>query len=124
VPLQSNWDFSIGPAHAMRYLLNVQPVIPFSLTAEWNLITRTIVPFIHAESPVAWGSTRSGLGDILQSFFFSPSKPINGWILGAGPVFLYPSATDKALGGEKWGAGPPLRSDIAVPEMNRPIQSN
>ena len=26
VPLQSNWDWGIGPANAMRYLLNVQPI--------------------------------------------------------------------------------------------------
>lgn len=107
VPLQSNWDWGIGPANAMRYTLNVQPVIPFSLNAEWNLITRTIVPFLHAESPVAWGSDNGGLGDIVQSFFLSPSAPTSrGWIWGAGPVFLYPSASDDALGAEKWGAGP------------------
>jgi hypothetical protein len=107
VPLQSNWDFGIGSANAMRYTLNVQPVIPFSLTTEWNLITRTIVPFIHAESPVAGGDDAGGLGDITQSFFLSPSAPTSrGWIWGAGPVFLYPSATDDALGAGKWGAGP------------------
>ena len=52
LPLQSNWDFGIGRADAMRYTLNVQPVIPISLSHSWNLITRTIVPFIHAESPI------------------------------------------------------------------------
>jgi hypothetical protein len=106
VPLQNNWDFGIGPADAMRYTLNVQPVIPFSLTTDWNLITRTIIPIVHAESPIKGGRDKSGLGDILQSFFFSPRAPVGGWIIGAGPVFLYPSATDSALGGEKWGAGP------------------
>ena len=35
VPIQNNWDFGIGPSNAMRYLVNVQPVIPFSLTKEW-----------------------------------------------------------------------------------------
>src|SRR5262245_1496802 len=49
VPIQSNWDFEIGSANAMRYLVNVQPVIPFSLTKDLNLITRTIVPIIHLE---------------------------------------------------------------------------
>ena len=29
VPIQNNWDFGIGPEDAMRYLVNVQPVIPF-----------------------------------------------------------------------------------------------
>lgn len=106
VPLQNNWDFGIGPANAMRYTLNVQPVIPFSLNSNWNLITRTIMPVVHAESPIKGGRDKSGLGDILQSFFLSPKAPVRGWIMGVGPVFLYPSATDVVLGGEKWGGGP------------------
>jgi len=106
VPFQSNWDFGIGPENAMRYTLNVQPVIPISINKDWNLITRTIVPIISAESPVAGGDDRSGLGDIVQSFFFSPKEPTSGgWILGAGPVVLYPSGTD-GLSARKWGAGP------------------
>ena len=106
IPLQNNWDFGVGPADAMRYTLNVQPVIPFHLTSNWNLITRTILPIVHAESPLKGGRDKSGVGDILQSFFFSPSAPVGGWIIGGGPVFLYPSATDSVLGSEKWGAGP------------------
>jgi hypothetical protein len=107
VPLQFNWDRGIGPEDASRYTLNVQPVIPFSLNRDWNLITRTIMPLIYAESPVAGGDSKSGLGDIVQSFFFSPKNPsMGGWIWGAGPVFLYPSASDDALGADKWGAGP------------------
>jgi hypothetical protein len=107
VPLQNNWDFGIGPAEAMRYTVNIQPVIPFSLTKDWNLITRTIMPVIYAESPVPGGDDRAGLGDILQSFFFSPKAPTRGgWIWGIGPVFLYPSATDDALGTEKFALGP------------------
>ncbi len=49
VPIQNNWDFGIGPADAMRYTANVQPVIPLSLSPEWNLIIRTIIPVIYAE---------------------------------------------------------------------------
>jgi len=106
VPIQNNWNFGIGSANAMRYTANIQPVIPFSLGDDWNLITRTIVPVIYAESPVKGGSDKSGLGDVVQSFFFSPKAPVGGWILAAGPVMLYPTATDKALGFGKWGAGP------------------
>jgi len=106
VPFQSNWDFGIGPEKATRYILNIQPVIPFSLGRDWNLITRTIVPVIHAQSPVKGGDDSEGLGDILQSFFFSPKEPTQGgWIWGAGPVILYPSGKEE-LGAEKWGAGP------------------
>jgi hypothetical protein len=113
VPFQNNWDFGIGPADAMRYYVNIQPVIPFSIGEDWNIITRTIMPVIYAEAvsnnPLAPSSARdsqSGLGDITQSFFLSPTAPVGGWILGAGPVALWPTATDNDLGSGKWGAGP------------------
>lgn len=106
VPFQANWDFGIGPRDATRFTLNVQPVVPFSLNDEWNLIVRTILPVIDAESPAPGVDDASGLGDTVQSFFFSPKEPVNGWILAAGPVVLWPSATSDLLGSEKWGAGP------------------
>jgi len=105
VPLQNNWDFGIGPADAMKYTLNIQPVIPVSITKDTNLIIRTIVPVIYQEATVAGGDSHSGLGDTTQSFFISPVKPVDGWIVGAGPDFLYPTGA-QALGTEKWGAGP------------------
>jgi hypothetical protein len=106
VPFQNNWDFGIGPADAVRYTLNFQPVVPLQLNGKCNLIIRTIVPYIHAEAPVEGGDDESGLGDMTQSFFFSPSSKLNGWIVGVGPALYYPSATNDALGAEKWGAGP------------------
>lgn len=106
VPIQNNWDFGIGPANAMRYTANIQPVVPVSLSEDWNLITRTILPVVYAESPVAGGRDVSGLADVVQSFFLSPKAPVGGWILGAGPVFLWPTATDSVLGAGRWGAGP------------------
>jgi hypothetical protein len=106
MPLQYNIDFGIGPADALQQTLKFMPVIPFALGPDWNVITRTIIPWIDAESPVDGGNDKSGLGDIQQSFFVTPKKPVGGWILGAGPIIQYPSATDDALGSEKWGAGP------------------
>jgi hypothetical protein len=106
VPFQANWDFGIGVNDASRFTLNIQPVVPMSLSEDWNLIVRTILPVIDAESPAPGIPDASGLGDVVQSFFFSPADPVNGWIVGAGPVFLYPSATDDLLGTEKWGVGP------------------
>jgi hypothetical protein len=106
VPFQSNFDFNMGPNDdGFRYTLNFQPVIPISLSKDFNLIIRTIVPIISQDDVIP-GTSQSGLGDIVQSFFFSPKKPVGGLILGFGPVLLYPSATDDLLGSEKWGAGP------------------
>jgi len=107
VPFQFNWDDGIGPNDAGRFTLNIQPVIPLSLNKDWNLIVRTILPVIDAESPAPGIDDASGLGDTVQSFFFSPKKPTaGGWIWAVGPVFLWPTATDDLLGGEQWGTGP------------------
>jgi len=105
VPFQSNFDFGGGAeVDGFRYTLNVQPIIPFSLNNDWNLITRTIIPFVHQDKMINLDSQR-GLGDITQTFWFSPAEP-GRLIWGAGPVFLYPSASDDLLGAKKWGVGP------------------
>lgn len=106
VPFQLNYDTGIGQTDADRWVLNVQPVIPFDLSENWNLISRTIVPFIDLDSPVFGGSDTSGLGDIVQSFFFSPKAPTKGgWIWGAGPVLLLPTGKDE-FSSDNWGIGP------------------
>ncbi|WP_246209686.1 hypothetical protein [Pikeienuella piscinae] len=68
------------------------------------MISRTILP-IALQGDVVSGTDQFSLGDTAHSLFFSPKAPVDGFILGAGPVFLIPTATDSALGGEKWGAG-------------------
>jgi hypothetical protein len=75
---------------------------PFRLNNDWNLITRTVIPF------AAWNgvfpSTETGLGDIVQSFFLSPARPTSsGIVWGVGPVFLYPTATNSFFASRQWG---------------------
>ncbi len=80
LPIQLGFDQDLGvDGDGSLTQLNLQPLIPFTLNEDWNLISRTIIPFIEQED-VAWqGQDQSGLGDILQSFFFSPSAvPENG----------------------------------------------
>jgi hypothetical protein len=78
VPIQNNFDFGAGPnGDGFQYKVNIQPVIPITLSEDWNLITRTILPrrlpgechrhhqpvgivghdgepFLFAEGDVAW----------------------------------------------------------------------
>jgi hypothetical protein len=106
VPIQSNLDFGVGPGDGAVWKTNIQPVIPFAISDDWNLISRTILPVIDQEGLSFAGDAldESGLGDITQSFFFSPKESSPIW--GVGPVLLIPSATDDLLGTGKWGAGP------------------
>jgi hypothetical protein len=108
IPIQANYDQNIGPEdEGSIWRINVQPVIPFELNEEWNLITRTILPIIDQSDIPQKGSGKFGLGDITASQFFSPKAPTaNGWIWGAGPVWLLPTATSSSLGAKKWGLGP------------------
>lgn len=108
VPFQENMDFGVGGGDdGFKSTLNVQPVVPISIAPEWNLIIRTILPLVYQNDVTAPEADQSGTGDITQSFFFSPAKPgPNGIIWAIGPALLYPTATNSALGGEKWGAGP------------------
>lgn len=108
VPFQYNYDADIGPTDSgTQHRLNIQPVIPMSLNAEWNLISRTIVPLVYQDDIVPGTGNQSGLGDITQSLFFSPKAPTAGDLVwGVGPVILVPTATDDRLGGKKLGLGP------------------
>ena len=51
VPIQENWNFGMGPADRTQNVMNIQPVIPFSVSEKWNLITRWITPIIY--QPIA-----------------------------------------------------------------------
>ncbi|HPU16195.1 MAG TPA: hypothetical protein PK808_08915 [Polymorphobacter sp.] len=109
VPFQGNWDSGGGPdGKGSRYTLNIQPVIPIDISTDWNLISRTILPFItqsHITPGPATGQT--GFGDTTQSLFLSPKAPAGGWLIwGAGPAFLIPTGTSAPLTSGKWAAGP------------------
>jgi len=105
VPFQLNYDTGYAN-NGDKWTLNIQPVIPVDMSPDWNLISRTIVPVIR-QSKVVNNGTQTGLGDTVQSIFFSPKAPTaTGWIWGAGPVFLIPTATKDQLGTGKWGIGP------------------
>ena len=108
VPLQLNYDTGLGPNDdGGRVQLNVQPVIPVSISKDWNMISRTIVPIIYQSGVFPGEGSQLGTGDVLQSLFFSPkAHTASGWIWGIGPALSLPLASDDLLGTGKWSAGP------------------
>lgn len=113
LPFQNNTLFGVGPDDDTANVLNIQPVIPFTV-GDWNIINRTIAPLIYLPDVTAGlpelpegvndGST-FGLGDINTTFYFSPATP-GKVIWGVGPSLTVPTATDENIGSEKWSAGP------------------
>lgn len=80
VPLQTNFDGDIGPKvngerRGERITLNIQPVVPISLNSDWNMISRTILPVVWQNNVIPGSGNQFGLGDTVQSVFFSPAVP-------------------------------------------------
>ena len=78
-------------------------MIPISVSDEWNIITRTIVPVIS--QPLPDGERTNGIGDTVFTAFLSPAKP-GSFIWGAGPVVQLPTNSNSDLGNRNWGLGP------------------
>jgi hypothetical protein len=105
VPLENDFSPHTGVNKEDSYVFELKPVVPFRLSNDWNLITRTIVPVIQVPDLAPGVSGTGGLGDIQESLFLSPTKagPV---IWGAGPVISFPTATESILGTKKLSLGP------------------
>jgi len=106
VPFQYTYTRTYGD-DGYQNLLNIQPVVPISISKDWNVIARTILPIVQ-QKDVHPGDTQFGLGDTTQSFFFSPKAPTaSGLIWGVGPVAYIPTGTD-GIGANTWAFGPTI----------------
>jgi len=104
VPFQDDINFGVGPESDVQNVLEIEPVIPFKLNDDWNLITRTIIPVVEQPTLAPGVGNVTGLGDIQPSFYLSPARP-GAVIWGIGPSFSFASATDRSLGSGKDSAG-------------------
>ena len=129
LPVKYDYSGNIGPTEqGNQSVLTIQPVIPFSISADWNLISRTIISLVDQHNLVPGAGTpdgladvtpgsgtHRGLGDITQQFYFSPKTPTDGgWIWGVGPQILLPTGDDRLTAG-KWGVGP---TAVVLKQMN------
>jgi hypothetical protein len=104
IPFQNNTNFGYGPGRdKTQNILNIQPVLPFHLPGDLNLITRTIFPLVWQPS-FTDGGTTFGMAGVNFTAFLSPAKP-GALIWGVGPVLTFP-ATSSAVGStDTWGLG-------------------
>jgi len=100
VPFQNNFDYRGGQGgKGFRYTLVTQPVVPFHLNENWNLITGATIPFadlprVFPNAPdeaigldsggpfanVQQVSRETGLADSALSLFLSPKEPTSSGI--------------------------------------------
>jgi hypothetical protein len=100
LPVQFTTGFGVGPRHHTGESINVQPVLPVSLSAEWDLLFRPSVTATYLPGPGA----QFGLADLQASLFLTPAGATK-WIWGLGPIVQLPTATTDKLGTGRWSAG-------------------
>jgi len=108
LPFQYNTFFETGPKGKTQETLLIQPVLPFSMSEEWNFIARPIIPLLN-QPPLTNAQNRNhGLGNVQFQGYFSPKDKVGDWIIGFGPYLEFPtnSGPDNRFGSDNWSAGP------------------
>jgi hypothetical protein len=106
IPFQNNTYFNIGPFDRSENILNIQPVFPF-LLGDACIVSRTIVPIVDQPNYISDTGSTTGLGDVNETIFFSPSIK---WkvIFGVGPSVTFPTGSETTLTSGKYSGGPAL----------------
>jgi hypothetical protein len=108
LPMKLSYVDGLGASDDDSFYLDVLSVHPFSLGANWNLVTRTSIRYSFdqpALTPLSDGD--SGFGDLKSSLYFTRKDPRReSLIWGVGPALQLPTATEDNLGADQWGFGP------------------
>lgn len=122
LPFQNNTTFGVGPFNRTQNVLNIQPVLPFSLGDKVNLINRIILPIITQPSPTEDISS-TGTGDLSWSAWLSPAK--GGKITwGLGPVLQLPTSSSSEFGSGEFGIGPSFVALTTIDQLVAGIVTN
>ena len=106
LPFENYTNFQFGPNKGTQNILEFEPVVPFHVNPDWNVIARAVIPFVWNPSLYPAPSVPQAIGPTDLSTFLSPSHPVNGWTWGVGPIAQIPTATDPSVGSNVWGLGP------------------
>jgi hypothetical protein len=107
----TNWiGLPSKQGEAVQSNLQFQPLLPVSVTDNWNLIARPVLQMYNSTpyvSPTGQVKRETGFGDTVLAFALSPGHSLVGnWLLAAGPTFILPTATETLIGQKKWQSGP------------------
>jgi hypothetical protein len=107
IPFQFNFNLGMGEYNRSQTALNIQPVVPVSITSNINLINRFILPVVNQPDLTGESGGTFGLGNLNYTAFFTPAKP-GAIIWGVGPALSIPTSTAPELGGKDFGIGPSI----------------
>lgn len=110
VPILSTFDFHVGPEReGFRHTFSAQPTVPLALGDNWNVLSRTVVPFVYQEDIAPGSGSQSGLGDVVETVYLASVEPSRrGYLWSLGATARFPTGTDDLLTQDQWQWGPSL----------------
>ena len=106
LPFENYTNFGFGPHHGTQDVLEFEPVVPFHVNTDWNIIVRAVIPAVWNPSLLPEASVPQAIAPTDLSAFLTPSQPTNGWLWGVGPIMQIPTETNPSVGSNVWGLGP------------------
>jgi hypothetical protein len=108
----NNWvEMPFGQEGRVQSNLQFQPLLSVRLTENWPLIIRPVVTMVNSVPTLdqnGRGDRTTGFGDTVLGFAIP--RPFFGGklMVGAGPTFIFPTASERELGQDTWQLGPDL----------------
>jgi hypothetical protein len=100
---EDNVQFGFGPDDEPLNFFRIQPLFPIDLGERWSLLTRVLLPLVHAP----WPETVDGLGDVNITSFVTPARTEH-FVWGVGPSLVLPTGSHDQITSNKWSAGPAM----------------
>jgi len=105
LPARDDPGLARGSRRETEDILSVPPVASIDLTGDWKPITLTMPPLVGSPSVRSEPRVPSDRGTATISVFLTPHKPIDQWMLGAGPIVQAPAIGGKTSGSDAWRVG-------------------
>jgi hypothetical protein len=104
IPIQLNFNGSIGPFDRTQTIVDIQPVIPVTIAPHVTLVTRWILPLVGQPDAAQSSGTTWGVGDFNSQIYVGIQ--VGDFTIGPGVTVVAPTATDAVLGAGKLSLGP------------------
>ena len=104
LPFVNYSNFDAGPSNQYQNIMEFQPLVSVSISEDWQILARAVMPIISQPSYITGDGTKTGLGNTSLTPYFSPKAAFHGLIWGIAPLALLP-ASSPDYGTKNWGYG-------------------
>jgi Putative MetA-pathway of phenol degradation len=112
----NNWmDMPLESGNRMQSNVMFQPLLSVALSDKWGLYIRPVVTMVNSLPHLdqnGQSERTNGFGDTVVGV--AAAHPLFGGrlVLGAGPTFAFPTASERELGQDTWQIGPDVGATL------------